>query len=211
MRALVTGFEPFGGETVNPSAELLHRLPPRLGMLELTTGLLPTSFGRARPVLDALLDAHGPDLVLAVGQAAGRGRLSLERVAINVMDATLPDNDGERPVDRPVVEDGPGGYFSTLPLKRAVAALAAAGLPAEISNSAGTYVCNQVFYAALHRAAQGRDRYRAGFLHVPLLPQQAARRDAASMAIEHVVQGVQIILAVAAEWSADGQNGGATE
>jgi pyroglutamyl-peptidase len=200
LRALVTGFEPFGGETINPSAEALRRLPSRLGALQIETAVLPASFERVLPALDAALGSVFPDIVLAVGQASERMALSLERVAINVVDSVSPDNDGRALGDRPVLEGGPAAYFATLPVKAALAALRAAGLPAELSNSAGTFVCNQLFYGLLHRAERRAPGCDAGFLHVPLLPQQAARHvRMPSLALEHVVQGIEIILAVTAE------------
>ncbi|HEV2302733.1 MAG TPA: pyroglutamyl-peptidase I, partial [Stellaceae bacterium] len=139
MKALVTGFEPFGGERVNPSMEAVRRLPARLGGLEVATRILPTVFGLAWARLAAALDESEPDLVLCVGEAGGRAELSLERVAINLEDARIADNDGNQPTGRPVVADGPAAYFATLPLKAAVAALTRAGLPAAVSNSAGTF------------------------------------------------------------------------
>ena len=203
MKALVTGFEPFGGESVNPSAAALARLRPALGPLDVATAVLPTAFARTGAALAAALDRHAPDIVLAVGQAGGRNALSLERVAINLMDAGGPDNDGALPIDMPVVAGGPAAYFATLPIKATVAALRHAGLPATVSLSAGSFVCNQVLYMLLHRAASGGG-FRAGFLHVPYLPQQAAARpDTPSLALEHVVQGIEIVLAVAAERAAD--------
>ncbi|HLY56754.1 MAG TPA: pyroglutamyl-peptidase I, partial [Stellaceae bacterium] len=203
MKALVTGFEPFGGESVNPSSAALAQLRRALGPLEVATAVLPTAFGRTGVALAAALDRHAPDIVLAVGQAGGRSALSLERIAINLLDAGAPDNDGALPVDEPVVDGGPAAYFTTLPIKAAVAALRHAGLPATVSLSAGSFVCNQALYLLLHRAAIGGG-FRAGFLHVPYLPQQAAARaEMPSLALEHVVQGIEIVLAVAAERAAD--------
>lgn len=203
MRALVTGFEPFGGETINPSSAALGRLRPRLGPLEVATAELPTAFARAGAALANALDRFDPDIVLAVGQAGGRSALALERVAINVIDAASSDNDGARLIDQPVVAGGPAAYFATLPIKAAVAGLRQAGLPALVSNSAGTFVCNQVLYLLLHRAASG-GRFRAGFLHVPYLPQQAAaKRDMPSLALEHIAQGIEIVLAITAERGVD--------
>ena len=199
MKALVTGFEPFGGDRVNPSFEALQRLPSRLGALDIATRALPVVYGAALPALRAAIAETAPDLVLAVGLAGGRGELSLERVAINVDDARIPDNAGNQPIDHPVVAGGPAAYFATLPIKAAVAALRAAGLPAAVSNSAGTFLCNHVFYGLMHEAATADRRLRGGFLHVPYLPSQAAQlRAAPSMALEQIVEGIEIILAVAA-------------
>lgn len=204
MKALVTGFEPFGGEAVNPAAEAMVRLRTRLGPLAVETCVVPTVFGQALRALEAAIDAARPDLVLCVGQAGGRPALSLERVAINVDDARITDNAGQQPIDRPVVPGGPAAYFATLPIKAAVAALRHAGLPAIVSNTAGTFVCNHLFYGLMHLAAQRGNTLRGGFLHIPYLPQQAQRHAGApSMALEHIVQGIEIILATAAERTDD--------
>jgi len=199
MRALVTGFEPFGGDGVNPSLEALDRLGSRVGPLDLATRALPVVYGAALSVLRETIAAVEPDIVLCTGLAGGRTELSLERLAINVDDARIPDNEGNRPIDRPVVAGAPAAYFATLPIKAAVAALREAGLPAAVSNSAGTFLCNHVFYGVMHAAATGPRRFRAGFLHVPYLPGQAARQPGTpSMALEQIVEGIEIVLAVAA-------------
>jgi pyroglutamyl-peptidase len=202
MKALVTGFEPFGDDPINPALEALHCLPGRLGHIEIATWTLPTAFGRSLDVLDAALSATHPDVVLCVGLAGERTALSLERVAINLDDARIPDNAGQQPIDRAIVPDGPPAYFTTLPIKATVAALREAGLPAIVSNTAGTFVCNHIFYGLMHRAATARPELRGGFLHVPYLPMQAARRansggDAPSMALADIVRGIEIVLAVA--------------
>jgi pyroglutamyl-peptidase len=197
MKALVTGFEPFGGDRVNPSFEALERLPTRLGPLDVATHALPVLFERALPALRQAIASAAPDIVLCVGLAGGRPALSLERVAINVDDARIPDNGGDQPIDRAVVAGGPAAYFATLPIKAAVAALRDAGLPAAVSNSAGTFLCNHVFYGLMHEAAGAG--FRGGFLHVPYLPNQAAQIPGApSMALEQIVEGIEIILQVAA-------------
>jgi pyroglutamyl-peptidase len=199
MKALVTGFEPFGGESLNPALEAIRRLRPALGDLTIETRALPTVFGRSLEALARAIETTAPDLVLAVGLAGGRPALSLERVAVNIDDAAIADNEGQQPVDQPVVAGGPSAYFASLPIKAAVRALRNAGLPAIVSNSAGTFVCNHLFYGLMHLAAQSGNRWRGGFLHIPYLPQQAARHAGApSMAIEHVVQGIEIILATSA-------------
>jgi pyroglutamyl-peptidase len=197
MKALVTGFEPFGGDRVNPSLEALRRLPARLGSLDIATQALPVVYGQALPALREAIAAAAPDIVLCVGLAGGRAALSLERVAINIDDARISDNSGNQPIDRPVIAGGPAAYFATLPIKAAVAALREAGLPAAVSNSAGTFLCNHVFYGLMHEAA--RARFRGGFLHVPYLPSLAAHIPGApSMALEQIVEGIEIILQVAA-------------
>ena len=199
MKALVTGFEPFGGEPINPALEALERLPPRIGAVAIATRVLPAVFGQALDALEAAVRESNPDIVLCVGLAGGRAALSLERVAINIDDARIPDNKGRQPIDLPVVARGPAAYFTTLPIKAAAVALRDVGLPAIVSNSAGTFVCNHVFYGLMHLAATRRLDFRGGFLHVPLLPSQAARQDGApSMALDDIVRGIEIVLTVAA-------------
>lgn len=174
---LITGFEPFGGETVNPSwlvAESLHG--QRIEGAAVHALRLPCVFGEAIGVLRDALHRDPPALVFALGQATGRCDLSVERIAINVDDARIADNAGAQPVDRPVVAGGPAAYFATLPIKAVVAALRGQGLPASVSQSAGTFVCNHVFYGLMHLLATtpALARTRGGFVHLPLLPEQAA-------------------------------------
>ncbi len=173
MRILVTGFEPFAGQSLNPSWEVARALDGlALEGAQVTSVQLPCGFAQALPALQQALAQHRPDIVLALGQAEGRCNVSVERVAINVMDARIPDNAGAQPIDVPVIEGGPTAYFSTLPIKALVAGLKAAGFPASVSQTAGTFVCNQVFYALQHTlTGQG---IHSGFVHLPLLPEQAA-------------------------------------
>lgn len=193
---LVTGFEPFGGDVLNPSALVAkalhgHRIEGRP-----VVGLeLPCAFGRSIEVLREALDAHRPSLVLALGQAAGRTGFSLERVAINLDDARIPDNAGAQPIDEPVVARAPAARFATLPIKTMVAALREAGHPAEVSNSAGTFVCNHVFYGLQH-ALRMRRSVRSGFMHLPLLPEQA-RGGQPSLLLATMIDGTALALAVA--------------
>jgi pyroglutamyl-peptidase len=204
MQALVTGFEPFGSDPVNPSLEAIRRLPPRLGELKLATRVLPTAFGRAIRALEDAVAATAPDIVLCLGLAGGRAALSLERVAINIDDARIADNDGRQPVDHPVVAGGPAAYFATLPIKAAAAGLRQAGLPAIVSNTAGTFVCNHVFYGLMRLAATRCPAMRGGFLHLPYLPEQAAGQDGApSMSLDDIVRAVEIVLSVSAARRAD--------
>lgn len=208
MTLLLTGFAPFGGEDLNPSWEAVRRLDgERLGDLTVVAAQLPTEFGTALKMLDDLLDHHRPTLVVAVGQAGGRAELSLERIAINVDDARIPDNAGRQPIDEPVVAGGPAAYFSTLPIKAMVHALRAAGIPAAVSQTAGTFVCNHVFYGLQHRL-QGTG-VRGGFIHIPYLPAQAAAQPGApSMALETLVAGLRLALTCAATTGEDLREGG---
>jgi pyroglutamyl-peptidase len=189
VRALVTGFDAFGGDETNASCEAVLRLPPRVDGIDVVTAILPTSYMRSLPALEAAIARAKPQLVLCVGQAGERTALNVERVAINVQDTSRPDNDGAQPADSPVVPGGPPAYFTTLPIKEAVVALHEAGLPAEVSNSAGTFVCNHVFYGLMRLAAAKRHRFRAGFLHVPRL---------SSLPCEDAVRGIEVVLRASA-------------
>lgn len=193
---LVTGFEPFDGAEINPSLEIARNLHGSVIAGHTVVGaLLPCVFGAAIPELQRLLRVHRPMLVIGVGQAGGRAAITPERVALNVDDARIADNAGAQPVDRPVVRDGPAAYFSTLPVKAIVAALRAAGLPSEVSQTAGTFVCNHVFYGLMH-ALRTRKDVRGGFIHVPFLPEQA-QKGQASLPLEDMVYGVALAVETA--------------
>lgn len=172
MKLLISGFEPFGGEMVNPSWEVVKRLPEVMGEFQIVKICLPTSFLNAGPMLAEAIRHHHPDVVLSLGQAGGRFAVSFERVALNIADAQKPDNTGFQPADLCVIEGGPAAYFSTLPVKRMQKAVIEDGIPAEISNSAGTFVCNSVMYTALHISATENRHILAGFIHLPYLPCQ---------------------------------------
>ncbi|OPF76907.1 pyroglutamyl-peptidase I [Streptomyces antioxidans] len=172
-RVLLTGFEPFGGSAVNPSwqAVSLVAADPPPGA-EVTAVRLTCAFGAAIEELSAAVAEADPDLVLCVGQAGGRPGVTVERVAINVDDARIPDNAGRQPIDEPVVEGGPAAYFASLPVKACVAAVRGAGIPAAVSQTAGTFVCNHVFYGLAHLIATERPALRGGFVHLPYAPEQ---------------------------------------
>ena len=168
------------------------------------TAVLPTSYARSAIALRGAIHEVRPDIVLCVGQAGGRTELCLERVAINVQDARIKDNDGKQPIDRPVVRDGPAAHFATLPIKACVAEMRKAGLPAAVSNTAGTFVCNNVFYALMDLAARHPIPMRAGFLHIPYVPEQATRLGAVpSMALDDIVRGIEIVVSVSAARTSD--------
>ncbi|MGQ9451030.1 MULTISPECIES: pyroglutamyl-peptidase I [Leclercia] len=195
---LITGFEPFGGETLNPSWEVVKQLD---GMIidncRVVARQLPCVFGESLEVLNAAIDALQPSVVLAIGQAGGRVDVTIERVAINVDDARIPDNRGQQPVDVAIVPDGPAAWFSTLPIKAMVEALREAGIPASVSQTAGTFVCNHVMYGVLHKLAD-RPEVKGGFIHIPYLPEQAAAHPGApSMATHTLKKGLEIAIAVA--------------
>ncbi len=190
-KVLLTGFEPFGGETINPSWLAVQALHGRklLGRT-VVAAQLPTVFDASLKVLNELLREHRPELVVCVGQAGGRNALSLERVAINVNDAPIPDNAGAQPIDTPVVGRAPVAYFSSLPIKAMLAALQHEGVRAEVSQTAGTFVCNHVFYGLMRALATNRSlkSTRGGFLHVPWLPEQGTP----SMPLDDIVRGLRV-------------------
>ncbi|WP_311790323.1 MULTISPECIES: pyroglutamyl-peptidase I [Pantoea] len=202
---LVTAFEPFGGESLNPSWEAVHALDGKtLGGARIVARQLPVVFSDVLGVLYAAMDEVQPDLILSVGQAGGRSDITLERIGINVDDARIPDNAGQQPVDEPIVADGPAGYFSTLPIKAIVAALREVGIPASVSQTAGTFTCNRVMYGLLHRLHTQGNRVRGGFVHIPYLPEQAARHPGApSMARDNVMQALEIAIRVSLETETD--------
>ncbi len=205
---LLTGFEPFGGEPINPSWEIARALHgQQVGDARIAAWCLPCVFGEALTGLKTAMQELQPCLVLALGQAGGRAELSLERVAINIDDARIADNAGCKPVDEPVIAGAPNAYFSSLPIKAMVTGLRAAGFPAGISQTAGTFVCNHVFFGLQHVTDGGP--VRSGFMHVPLLPQQAANCPGqASMGLATMIEGVRLALAIALSTEADVRESG---
>ncbi|MDM7853580.1 pyroglutamyl-peptidase I [Cellulomonas alba] len=196
MKILVTGFDPFAGEPLNPSWEVARRLPGTIAGADVVAIQLPTSFRRSASALRSAVVAHEPDAVVSLGQAGGRSAVTPERVAINVDDGRIPDNDGVLPIDEPIAPDGPSAYFSTLPVKAMVAAMTEAGVPAGVSNSAGTFVCNHVFYAARHLVEREFPGTTAGFVHLPYLPSQALGRPGTpSLSLDAMVTGLEAGLA----------------
>lgn len=195
---LVTAFEPFGGETLNPSWEAVRALDSKqIDNARIVARQLPVVFSDVLGVLYAAIDEVQPDLILSVGQAGGRSDITVERIGINVDDARIPDNAGQQPVDEPIVADGPAGYFSTLPIKAIVTSLRAAGIPASVSQTAGTFTCNRVMYGLLHRLHTQGNRVRGGFVHIPYMPEQAAQHPGApSMSRDNVMQALEIAIRV---------------
>jgi len=208
-RVLVTGFDPFGGEDINPSWEICRDLPEAIGATRIHVLQVPCEFRAAIEVVAGEIERLEPALVLSLGQAGGRAAMSVERVAINVDDARIDDNAGNAPVDEPVASGGPAAYFATVPVKAMVAAMREADVPAIVSNTAGTFVCNHLMYGVLHfLAASGRDA-RAGFIHVPWLDAQAlARPSEPSMALATMVRGVEAAIEAALTHATDLREGG---
>jgi pyroglutamyl-peptidase len=201
---LVTGFEPFGAHTDNPSRELAKTIDGRhIGGQPVHGSVLPVHHADAVAAVERLVTELDPLAVVHLGLAEGRARIGLERVAINMLDYPIPDVGGHRAVDEPCVVGGPAAYVSTLPLRPILAALSAEGIPAFISNSAGTYLCNQTLYATLHLVTTRRRRARVGFLHLPLLPSMVAATglDQPSMAVTTMLRALELTLEVVARES----------
>lgn len=201
MKILVTGFDPFGGESRNPSAEVVEKLPDIIGGAELVKLIVPTVRFKAPDQAARTIREHRPDVVLSIGQAGGRAAVTVERVAVNLDDFRIPDNEGNQPVDEPVVPGGPDGYLTDLPIKAMVSAIRARGIPAEVSLSAGTFVCNHLLYSVRNLLEQEFPGVRCGFIHIPWLPEQVLDRPGQpSMPLELSVRAVEAAIgAITAE------------
>lgn len=196
MKILVTAFDAFGGEEINPTERALHRLPNNIGGAQLIKHLLPTVFGEALKQAVAAAEKEDVDAVVSLGQAGGRSHITPEWIGINVADASIPDNEGKQPSDKPVVDGGPAAYFSTLPVKAMVAAIQDAELPARVSTTAGTFVCNQLLYGLLHHFKD--TQVKAGFIHVPFIKEQA-KENSPMLELADVVRGVECAISAVAK------------
>lgn len=199
MKILVTGFEPFGGEAVNPAWEAVKLLPHHIGNNEIITALIPVVRYRSLNLISDLIENVHPDAVISVGQAGGRKAVSFERIGINCDDyPAAGDNEGNAPVDETIFEDGPDAYFATLPVRKMMEACRAAGVEAEISNSAGTYVCNHVLYGVRYLCSREYPNIISGFIHVPFLPEQTVNKEKKypSMPLTDIVKGITAAIAV---------------
>lgn len=200
MKLLLTAFDPFGGETVNPAQEAVKMVSSRVGNVEIIKCVVPTVFGKSIETVAAAIEDCRPDAVLCIGQAGGRADLTPERIAINLDDASIADNEGNRPVDTPIFPDGKPAYFSTLPVKAMVTAIRAAGIPASLSNTAGTFVCNHLMYGVLYTLEKYYPGVRGGFLHVPYIPSQVTGgRGIPSMSAADIVRGLEAAIAAIGE------------
>jgi len=189
-KVLLTGFEPFGGGKINPSELIATHLHGReIHGHEIVGKILPCCFGSAMRDLKLHMRRIRPTLVICLGQAGGRAGITPERIAINIADANIPDNAGRRPVDKPVIKHGPAAYWSTLPIKEIVVAIGSRGIPASISNSAGTFVCNHVFYGLMHTLRKTPE-VRGGFIHVPFMPRQAGRTKP-RLSLKKMISGIE--------------------
>lgn len=190
MKILVTGFDPFGGEPTNPAIESVKRIDDEIEGAEIIKLEIPTVFHKAADVVEEKIKEVKPDVVLSIGQAGGRYGITVERVAINEDDARIEDNEGNQPIDVQIREDGAPAYFATLPIKAMVEEIKKENLPASVSNSAGTFVCNHIMYQDLY-LAEKYGNIKAGFIHVPFLTEQVVdKKDTASMSLEDIVKGL---------------------
>lgn len=205
MKLLLTAFDPFGGEPINPALEAVKLVADKIGEVEVVKLEVPTVFGKSIQTVAAAMEKEMPDAVLCIGQAGGRFDLTPERVAINLDDARIKDNEGNQPIDVPIFEDGEPAYFTTLPIKAMVAKIREAGVPASISNSAGTFVCNHLMYGTLYTIAKNYPGVRGGFMHVPFVTSQVVNRAAAapSLGLSDIVKGIEAAVAAIGENATD--------
>jgi pyroglutamyl-peptidase len=198
-KILITGFDPFGGEPVNPALEAVKLLHGReIAGYEVVTREIPTVFGMAITSLQKWIDELNPEMVICVGQAGGRATITPERVAINVDDARIPDNENNQPIDAEIVSGGPSAYFSKLPVKAMVKKMTEHGIPASVSNTAGTFVCNHIFYGLMNYIDKSGKDIRGGFIHIPFIPEQIVRNPGQpSMSLELIVKGLELSIEAA--------------
>lgn len=204
MKILVSGFDPFGGETINPSIEAVKRLPDSINGVEIIKLEIPTVIGKSIDVLTQAVEKHLPDVVLSVGQAGGRSDITVERIAINIDDCRIKDNEGNQPIDEPIVRDGPDAYFLTLPIKSIVSNLQSQGIPASVSNSAGTFICNHVAYGMAHLAKTKYPNMKTGFIHIPFIPEQVLNKsNMPSLSLDLIIKALEMVIQTISEVNED--------
>ena len=195
MKVLITGFDPFGGENINPALEAVKQLPDTIEGAEVIKLEIPTVFRKSLEKIEENIIKHNPDVVISIGQAGGRVGITPERVSVNIDDARIPDNEGNQPIDAPIFEDGDNAYFSTLPIKAMVKEMNDNGIPGSLSNTAGTFVCNHVMYGVLYMAVKKYPNIKSGFIHVPYIPSQAAAKvNQPSMSINDIIKGLSLCI-----------------
>ncbi len=201
MKLLLTAFDPFGGEPVNPALEAVKLVKDQIGSVQIAKLEVPTVFKKSIQTVAAAIEKEQPDAVLCIGQAGGRFDMTPERVAINIDDARIKDNEGNQPIDTPIFEDGAPAYFTTLPIKAMVKAMREAGIPASVSNTAGTFVCNHLMYGVLYTLAKSYPGVKGGFMHVPFITSQVVNRPAPapSLSVAEIVAGIEAAVAAIGE------------
>lgn len=212
MRLLITGFDPFGGESINPAWEAVKLLPDMIEGVEVIKMQIPTVFHKSTEVLLEGIEKHRPDAVICVGQAGGRCEISMERVAINIDDARIGDNEGNQPVDEAVYPEGESAYFTNLPIKAMVEEVRSIGIPASVSNTAGTFVCNHIMYSLLHNIRKYGVTARGGFIHVPYIPSQViGKKNTPYMDLDSIARGLQAAIGAVGRYEKDIKVEGGTE
>lgn len=202
-KLLLTAFTPFDGERINPALEAVKLVKDKIGNLEIVKLEVPTVFGKSIDTVREAIERERPDFVLSIGQAGGRAEITPERVAINLNDARIPDNEGNQPIDESIFSDGENAYFSTLPVKAMVEAIRKEGLPSSLSNSAGTYVCNHLMYGVLYYLDK-RPSMKAGFIHVPYIPEQVKnKKEMPALPLSDIVRGLEAAIQAVEEHESD--------
>lgn len=201
MKILVTGFDPFGGEKINPALEAVKGLADSIKGAEIKKLEIPTVFGKSADVVKSAIEDFKPDYVLNIGQAGGRFAISPERVAINVDDARIADNEGNQPIDIAIKEDGEAAYFTQLPVKAMVTAIKKAGIPGEVSNTAGTFVCNHIMYQVQYLIQKNYPEIKGGFIHVPFIPEQVVdKAGQPAMSLSDMTKGLTAAIEAVVEF-----------
>lgn len=205
MKVLITGFDPFGGEKINPAWEAVKGLPDKIEGMDIVKLQIPTIFKKSGKKLFENIDAVKPDVVICVGQAGGRYEFCLERVAINIEDGRIPDNEGYQPIDTIIYEDGKNAYFTRLPIKAIVEEVKKEGIPAAVSNTAGTYVCNHIMYSLLYYLdKKGLNNVRGGFIHVPYIPEQVVdKKNTPYMELSRMTKALEIAIKAMKKYEKD--------
>ncbi|SHH53984.1 pyroglutamyl-peptidase I . Cysteine peptidase. MEROPS family C15 [Clostridium collagenovorans DSM 3089] len=198
MKVLITGFDPFGGEKINPALEAVKAMKDNIAGAEIIKLEIPTVFRKSVEKISAAIEAHNPDIVISIGQAGGRFDITPERVAINMDDARIKDNDGKQPIDEVIENDGASAYFSNLPIKAMVKHMKENGIPSSVSNTAGTFVCNHVMYGILYMVDKKYPNIRGGFIHVPFIPSQVLdKKNTPSMSVNDITKGLELAVEAA--------------
>ncbi|MBS4536416.1 pyroglutamyl-peptidase I [Clostridium sp. D2Q-14] len=200
MKVLITGFDPFGGEKINPAWEAVKRMKEEIYGANIIKVQIPTVFGESIEKLKQAIEMEKPDITLCIGQAGGRFELSVERVAINQDDARIPDNKGNQPIDTPIYEDGENAYFAKLPIKAMVKEAKENNIPAAVSNTAGTFVCNHIMYGLLYNIDKNYPDMKGGFIHVPFISEQIVdKKNTPYMSLEDMTKGLEYLIKAAVE------------
>lgn len=203
MKVLITGFDPFGKETINPAIEAVKLLPEKIENHKIIKLEIPTVFQKSISILEKAIAKEKPDIVICVGQAGGREKISVERIAINIDDSRIEDNEGNKPIDRFIFEDGDDGYFSTLPIKAIVKNLKKENIPSEVSNTAGTFLCNHLMYGLMYLIHKKNLKIKGGFIHIPYLPSQVLDKNMPSMSLDLSVKGLEIAIKTSLKYDED--------